>query len=287
MNRTFYVNGEFVSEADAKISVLDRGFLFADGVYEVVTILEGKLIDNAAHIARLHRSLNEINMLAPIDDSELLKVQQKLLQLNDVQQGGLYLQITRGVAERDFALPDPKTPATLVMFTQAKELLNDPKAKQGINVISLPDLRWKRRDIKTVGLLAPSLAKQKAIDAGAHDAWLVEAGYVTEGTSNNAFIVLPDGSIKTRQLGPELLSGITRAAVMMLCEQTQQHLIEQAFTIVEAQKATEAFITSASTFVLPVVKIDGVAIGDGKPGPIARRLRELYIEIALERQTFG
>lgn len=286
MNRIFYVNGEFVPESDAKISVLDRGFLFADGVYEVSTILDGQLIDNTAHLKRLHRSLNELGMRAPVTDEQITEAQLKLIELNQVDQGGLYLQITRGVADRDFAFPPDDTQPTMVMFTQNKNILDDPKIKQGLKVISLPDQRWMRRDIKTVGLLGPSLAKQAALDAGAHDAWMVEEGFVTEGTSNNAYIVTTDGDIKTRQLGTEILSGITRAAVLKLCEQSQHKIIEEAFTVDEVKNAAEAFITSASTFVLPVVSIDGVDIGDGRPGPVTLRLRDLYIEIARERQSF-
>lgn len=269
------------------MSVLDRGFLFADGIYEVTTVLDGYLIDNEAHLVRLHRSLQEIKMDAPLTDRELVAAQEKLVSLNNVDQGGLYLQITRGVADRDFAFPKESTSQTLVMFTQEKEILADPKAERGLRVISLPDLRWKRRDIKTVGLLAASLAKQTAIDAGVDDAWLVEDGFVTEGTSNNAYIVLANGDIKTRALGPDILGGITRKAVLTLCKETQQRVVEQAFTIDEVKQAKEAFITSASTFVLPVISIDGTAIGDGKPGPITNRLRELYIEIAREKHCFA
>ena len=286
MTRIFYVNGEFVPEADAKISVLDRGFLFADGVYEVSTILDGQLIDNAAHLARLGRSLRELNMRSPATDEQITQAQKKLIELNQVEQGGLYLQITRGVADRDFAFPPADTPSTMVMFTQEKNILDDPKVKQGLKVISLPDQRWKRRDIKTVGLLGPSLAKQAALNAGAHDAWMVEDGLITEGSSNNAYIVTKNGDIKTRQLGNEILSGITRSAVLKLCEQTQMRIIEEAFSIDEVKNAAEAFITSASTFVLPVVNFDGVDIGDGQPGPVTLRLRELYIDIARQQHSF-
>jgi len=286
MSRVFYVNGEFVEEQDAKISVLDRGFLFADAVYEVSTVLDGKLIDNNAHLRRLHRSLDELSMRTPVSDEDITAAQEILIARNKLTEGIVYLQISRGVADRDFAYPADDVVPTLVMFTQTKNLLQDPMAETGVNVISVEDIRWQRRDIKTVGLLGPCIAKQAAKQAGAHDAWMVEDGKVTEGTSNNAYIVLADGTLKTRQLGNEILSGITRQAVLKLCEQTQTTVLEEAFSIDEVKSAREAFITSASTFVMPVVSIDGHSIGDGKPGPVARRLRELYIETARERLHF-
>jgi len=283
MSRTFYVNGEFVAEQDAKISVLDRGFLFADAVYEVSTVLKGRLIDNSAHLRRLARSLSELSMAAPCSDEEILAAQLKLVEMNGLDEGLLYLQVSRGVADRDFAYPaDAKS--SLVMFTQAKNLLDAPMASKGLHIISIPDLRWKRRDIKTVGLLAPCMGKQAASDAGAHDAWMIEDGFVTEGTSNNAYIVTSDKKIKTRQLGHEILSGITRRAVLKFAEQAGYTVEEQPFTIEEAKNAAEAFITSASTFVMPVVNIDGTDIGDGKPGAVSAELRKIYIETALEQQ---
>lgn len=284
MSRTFYVNGEYVAEEDAKISVLDRGFLFADAVYEVSTVLQGKLIDNKAHLKRLARSLSELSMAAPCPEEEIEAVQKKLIELNELEEGLLYLQVSRGVADRDFVYPaNPKS--SLVMFTQAKNLLNSPMAEKGMHVISIPDQRWKRRDIKTVGLLAPSMGKQAAMDAGVHDAWMVEDGLVTEGTSNNAYIVTADKKIQTRQLGHEILSGITRHAVLKFAAEAGYTVVEEPFTIEDARKASEAFITSASTFVMPVVNIDGVALGDGTPGPVSKQLRKIYIEAALERQN--
>jgi D-alanine transaminase len=277
----FYVNGDFVAEEDAKISVLDRGFLFADAVYEVSTILNGTLIDNKAHLARLNRSMSELSMNAPCSDAEIQSAQEKLVKLNNVQEGLLYLQVSRGAADRDFGFP-ANTPSSLVMFTQAKTLIDNPKATSGIKIISIDDLRWKRRDIKTVGLLAPCLGKQQAIEANTDDAWMVEDGYVTEGTSNNAYIVTADKKIKTRQLGNEILSGITRRAVLKFASQAGYEVVEEAFTLQEVDNASEAFITSASTFVLPVVNIDGKAIGDGTPGPVATELRNIYIDTALE-----
>ncbi len=282
MSRMVYVNGDFLAEQDAKISVFDRGFLFADAVYEVSTILDGKLIDNNAHLRRLARSLSELSMAAPCSDKELVAAQQKLVELNGVNEGLLYLQVSRGVADRDFGYP-AHSDSSLVMFTQTKNVIDNPKVKTGLKVISIPDIRWERRDIKTVGLLAPCMGKQSAIDAGADDAWMVQDGHVTEGTSNNAYIVTADNKIKTRQLGNEILSGITRTAVLKFAKQAQLEVVEEAFTLDEIANAKEAFITSASLFVMPVVNFDGKDIGDGKPGPISQQLREIYIATAQER----
>ena len=283
MSRIFYVNGSFVDEQDAKISVLDRGFLFADAVYEVSSVLNGRLIDNRAHITRLHRSLQELSMAPPCSDEELVGNQNQLLKLNQLDEGLLYLQVSRGVADRDFAFPDNPT-SSLVMFTQSKSLIDASSAKKGISVITVPDIRWKRRDIKTVGLLAPSLAKQQAIDAGANDAWMVEDGFVTEGTSNNAYIVRDDKVIQTRHLGNEILSGITRVAVLKFAREEGYEVIEEPFTVEKVKESKEAFFTSASGFVTPVVSIDGEAIGKGIPGPVAERLRKVYIETALQQE---
>lgn len=280
MTRTVYVNGDYLPEDDAKISVFDRGFLFSDGVYEVSTVVAGKLLDNPAHLARLRRSMAALKLPSPASDEEIVAVQKNLIEKNNLQEGAVYLQVSRGAADRDFAFPVQPRPS-LVAFTQPKNLLKAPQVTQGIQVISVPDIRWKRRDIKTVSLLAQSLAKQAAIDAGANDAWMVEDGFVTEGSSNNAFIVDQNGTLITRQLGHEILPGITRAAVLRLTEIDKIKLEERAFTLDEAFAAKEAFITSATTFVWPVVGIDGRAIGDGKPGPVAGKLRELYIDTAL------
>lgn len=281
MTRTVYVNGEFVAEDQAKVSVFDRGFLFADAVYEVTAVLDGKLIDNEGHIQRLHRSLGELGINAPATDTEIIAAQKKLIALNGLTEGGIYLQVSRGVADRNFAY-STDLQSTLVMFTQENNLVSPALAATGLSVISVPDIRWKRRDIKTVGLLAQSLAKQSALDAGANDAWMVEDGYVTEGSSNNAFIVDQQGVIITRQLGSEILHGITRAAVLKLLKVKNLELLERPFTIDEALNAREAFSTSASTFVYPVVSIDGHPIGNGKPGPIATELRQVYLQTALQ-----
>ena len=281
MSRTVYVNGAYVPEEQAKISVFDRGFLFADGVYEVSSVLRGGLVDNQGHLARLHRSLNELGIAMPASDAEIESIQKTLIEKNSVDQGLVYLQITRGAADRDFAYPEGVQPS-LVMFTQKKNLIDSPQARNGIAVIGVDDIRWRRRDIKTVGLLAPCMAKMQAKHAGADDAWLVEDGFVTEGSSNNAFIIDAEDTLVTRQLGNEILAGITRKAVLKLAEEQQIRIDQRPFNIEEACNAKEAFITSATTFVMPVVSINGTPVADGRPGRLTQRLRELYIETALE-----
>ena len=281
MSRIVYVNGEYLPEDEAKISVFDRGFLFADGVYEVTSVLKGKLIDNAGHLARLHRSLNELDMAAPASDSDIENIQKKLIEKNQIESGLVYLQVTRGAADRDFAYPKG-VPSSLVMFTQQKNVIENPQVQTGMSVISVPDIRWQRRDIKTVGLLAPCMAKMAAKHEGADDAWLVEDGYVTEGSSNNAYIIDANGTLITRHLGNEILAGITRKAVLQLAAEQDIKIEERLFTMDEAYAAREAFITSATTFVMPVTSIDGKAIGDGKPGELTLRLREIYIRTMLE-----
>ena len=278
--RTVYVNGDYVPENEAKISIFDRGFLMADGVYEVTSVLDGKLIDFDGHAKRLARSLGELDMPHPECLPNLLEIHRELVRLNGIEEGMIYLQITRGAPDdRDFVFPDPETTTpTVVLFTQNKPGLADrPVAKKGIKVISIEDQRWARRDIKTVQLLFPSMGKMMAKAAGADDAWMVEDGAVTEGTSNNAYII-KNNTIITRHLGNEILHGITRAAVLRFAKEAQMKVEERSFTIAEAQDADEAFITSASTFVMPVVEIDGAAVGAGTPGPVAARLREIYLD---------
>jgi D-alanine transaminase len=280
MTRTVYLNGDYLPETEARVSVFDRGFLMADGVYEVTSVLGGKLIDFAGHLARLGRSLGELDIGKPMTDDALLAMHRELVRLNAVDEGMVYLQITRGnPGDRSFVFPDPaRTPLTVVAFTQSQPNLADsPPARTGIKVISIPDIRWGRRDIKTVQLLYPSMGKMMAKKAGADDAWLVEDGAVTEGTSNNAYIV-KGNRIITRQLGSEILHGITRAAVLRFAREAQYEVEERPFTIDEAKRADEAFITSASQFVMPVVEIDQTAIGGGKPGRVATRLREIYLD---------
>ncbi len=279
MTRIVHLNGDWLPVAEAKVSVFDRGFLMGDGVYEVTSVLNGKLIDFPGHCRRLDRSLTELGMANPHSDEEWLALHREIVARNGITDGAIYLQVTRGnPGDRDFAWPEVPVPQTVVMFTQSKPGFADaPQARTGLKVISLPEMRWHRRDIKTVQLLYPSMCKMAAKAAGADDAWFVENGTVTEGTSNNAWIV-KDGKIITRELSNDLLHGITRASVIRFAQDAQMEIIERPFTIAEAQEADEAFITSAGVFVMPVVQIDGVTLGDGKPGRVATRLRELYLD---------
>ena len=277
MSRTVYVNGDYLPERDAKVSVFDRGFLFADGVYEVTSVLNRKLVDFDGHTARLRRSLDALAMKSPVNRDDLLEIHRQLVTRNQIEDGLVYLQITRGPADRDFVYPKDATPS-LVMFTQSKPgFANSPQARKGWTIVTVEDQRWGRRDIKTIQLLYPSMAKMMAKAAGADDAWLVEDGKITEGTSNNAYIV-KNGVIVTRELSNDILHGITRSAVLRMAASAKMRIDERPFTPAEAQAADEAFITSASNFVMPVVEIDGEKIGDGVPGPVGRRLREIYID---------
>jgi D-alanine transaminase len=274
-----------VPEDAAKISIFDRGFLMADGVYEVTSVLQGKLIDFEGHAVRLERSLNELDMGMPCTIDELLEIHRELVRVNEIDEGLVYLQITRGSdGDRDFAFPDPETTKpTLVLFTQSKPgMANSAASQKGAKIISIEDIRWGRRDIKTVQLLYPSMGKMMAKKVGCDDAWMVEEGFVTEGTSNNAYIV-KGNKIITRGLSNDILHGITRAAVLRMAKEAQMEVEERSFTIEEAKEADEAFTTSASAFVMPVVEIDGATMGDGTPGTIAKRLREIYLDESLKK----
>ena len=285
MDPIAYVNGDFVPLSEAKVSVLDRGFLFADGIYEVSAVLDGKLIDNESHLARLERSVGEIKLPLPETVARIKEIQHELIARNAVKDGLVYIQVTRGADKgRDFAFPKGVKP-TLMMFTSVKDIVNAASAKTGIGVITVPDIRWSRRDIKSVALLAQVLAKQAAAEAGCGEAWMIEDGKVTEGGSSSAFILTKDDVLVTRENSSAILPGCTRKAVVRLAEERQLRVEERAFTIEEALKAKEAFITSASSFVQPVVKIDGETVADGKPGPMATRLREIYIEFARATAT--
>jgi D-alanine transaminase len=276
-----YVNGAFVPISEAKVSVLDRGFLFADGIYEVAAVLDGKLIDNASHLARLERSVGEIALKLPESLARIEEIQKELVKRNDLVNGMVYLEVTRGAdSGRDFAFPKGDVKPTLIMFTSVKDIINAPSAKTGIGVITVPDIRWARRDIKSVALLAQVLAKQAAAEANAGEAWMVEDGKVTEGGSSSCFILTQDDVIVTRQNGSAILPGCTRKAVVKLAEERQLRVEERAFSVDEALAAKEAFITSATVFVQAVVSIDGKKVGNGKPGPMTDRLREIYVDFA-------
>lgn len=276
MSRTVYVDGRWVPEGEASVSVFDRGFLFADAVYEVTAVVGGRLIDYRGHAARLVRSLAALGIRAPVPEVRLLDLHREIVERNALDEGLVYLQVTRGSADRDFLFPADLAP-TLVMFTQAKLVLANPKAETGLAVVTLPDERWGRRDIKTVQLLHASLMKAEARARGADDVLLVEHGLVTEASSANVHIVTGAGALVTRGLGRALLPGITRASVLDLARGAGIACEERAFTPAEARSAAECFITSATSFVLPVVRIDGAAVGDGRPGRVTRRLRDLYV----------
>ena len=280
MDQIAYVNGSFVPLAEAKVSILDRGFLFADGIYEVSAVLDGKLVDNASHLARLERSVGEIALALPETLTRIVEIQHELIARNQLANGLVYVEVTRGADKgRDFAFPKGVKP-TLVMFTSVKDIINAASARTGIGVITVPDIRWARRDIKSVALLAQVLAKQAAAEAGAGEAWMIEDGKVTEGGSSSAFILTQDDVLVTRQNSSTILPGCTRKAVVALAEERQLRVEERPFTIQEALVAKEAFVTSASSFVQAVVTIDGKAVANGKPGPMAARLREIYIDFA-------
>jgi D-alanine transaminase len=276
MGRIVYVNGSYLPEEQGKISIFDRGFLFADGIYEVTAVVNGRLVDYPAHMERLERSLHEIKMDWPCSREELNAMHLEMVKRNNLAEGWIYMQITRGSADRDFKFPKGVKP-TLIAFTQAKKLVDNPDAVRGVGVITIPDIRWARRDIKTVNLLAPVLGKQAAYEAGAFEAWMVEDGKVTEGTSSNAYIV-KDGKVVTRGLSNNILAGCTRRALFRLAKEHGVTIEERPFTAEEAYAADEAFLTSASNFVLPIVEIDGKRVGGGQPGPLTRRLREMFLE---------
>lgn len=277
MERIVYVDGTYLPEGEARISIFDRGFIFGDGVYEVTSVLDGALIDPNAHLRRLERSCAEIGLALPWTRSELLAIHEALVARNQLREGSVYLQVTRGPADRDFVFPKNTTP-TLVMFTQARNYRTSPSAG-GIRVVTTPDLRWARRDIKSINLLAPVLAKNAAAEKGAQEAWLVDGQDVTEGASSTAWIVVGKKLI-SRSLSHKVLPGITREAVLAFLAETDFGFEERSFTVAEAQRADEAFITSATSFVTPVVDIDGKPVNDGRAGPVATRLRTLYTEIA-------
>ena len=281
MDQIAYVNGSFVPLSEAKVSVLDRGFLFADGIYEVAAVLDGKLVDNASHLARLERSVGEIALKLPETVERITEIQKELVTRNELADGLVYLEVTRGAdSGRDFAFPKGDVRPTLIMFTATKDIIGASSAKTGIAVITVPDIRWARRDIKSVALLAQVLAKQAAAEAGAGEAWMIEDGLVTEGGSSSAFILTQDDVLVTRRNGSEILPGCTRKAVVKLAEEHQLRVEERAFSVDEALRAKEAFITSATVFVQAVVSIDGKKVADGKPGPMTSRLREIYVDFA-------
>ncbi len=280
MTRIVYLNGEYLPADEAKVSIFDRGYIFGDGVYEVVPVFEGSVVDKAYFLERLDRSLSQIRLDWPCGKQAYLDVMSELVNRNNLHEGVVYSQVTRGVAERDFPFPTNAAPGFMA-FSSHMDLLNNPAATEGITVATTPDLRWKRRDIKSINLLGQCMAKQDAVSRGAKEGWMVEDGYVTEGVSSSAYIVIGN-KIVTRPLSNSILPGIRRRTLLELAEQTGIQIEERLFTIEEALAADEAFISSATTMALGVIEIDGVQIGNGTPGPITMKMRALYTERVLQ-----
>jgi D-alanine transaminase len=279
--RTIFLNGDYIPESEAKISIFDRGFLFADAVYEVVSVLDGRLVDFDAHVARLARSMAMLKMPAVPGREDLLEMCRELVARNALDEGIIYFEITRGnPGDRDFVFPSRDTPPTLVAFTQKMALVDRPQAKTGLSVITLPDRRWGMAEAKTTQLLYASMMKSEARAQGADDAWMVREGFISEGSAQNAHVVTQEGVLLTHPLDHSILHGITQAALKLLAEREGVVIKERLFRVEEAQNATEALVTSASGFAMPVTRIDGKPIGDGTPGPITKKLREIYIEFA-------
>jgi len=276
MSRVAYVNGQYLPFRAAGVHVEDRGFQFADGVYEVVYFHQGRLIDETGHLDRLERSLRELSIAEPMSRRALQAVMREIIRRNVIASGILYIQITRGVARRDHPFPVGVAPGVVMTVRRIKPT-SAATVAAGVAVVSTPDIRWKRCDIKSVSLLPNVLMKQTAKQAGAYEAWMVdERGFVTEGASTNAWIVTADGELVTRETSSAILNGITRIALIALARQAGVRVVERPFTIAEAQAAKEAFLSSTTSYVLPVTRIDGHPVGDGKPGPLTLNLRQSY-----------
>jgi len=285
MARYAYVNGRFVRHADATVHIEDRGYQFADGVYEVVTVLGGAFVDEPGHLARLKRSLGELKIAMPFTEAVLKLVMRRLVRLNGVKDGYLYLQVTRGVAPRDFKFPKAAKPA-IVMTTRRQAFKPEIPTENGVSVVTVPDIRWARRDIKSVGLLAQVLAKQAAAEAGAFEAWMVDPdGFVTEGSSSNAWILTADGVLVTRHADNSILHGITGNSIEALAAEQGIKVERRPFTVAEALAAREAFLTSATTFCIPITEIDGKTVANGHPGEVSRTLRRAYYAYGQARQA--
>lgn len=279
MTRIVFLNGDYLPEQEAKISIFDRAVNFGDAIYEVAGVLDGKLVDFKHHMQRYSNSLEKLSIISPLQQQEILDAFRKLVELNQLDEGLVYMQVTRGVAERDFVWPEGIKP-TVFMFTQAKAAVENSAAENGVKLASVPDIRWARRDIKSVNLLAQVLAKKTAHDAGAFEALMVDPeGNVTECGSTSFFIVKND-QVLTRPLTNDILPGVTRRAVVGLCNSQGLQLLETKFTLEQALNADEAFISGASSYVLPVVRIDDQEISGGKPGIFSQRVRDIYIEYA-------
>ena len=278
--RQVYINGEFKKEDEAKVSVFDRGLLFSDSLYEVTTVINGKLIDFNNHMKRLDRSMTELKFKKLLNHEDILAFHRKLIELNNLKEGMIYLQVTRGVADRSFDMPKDEIKPTVLAFTQEKKIIESEGAKNGIKVITLDDMRWKRCDIKTTQLLYASMAKTEATEKGFDDAWMIRQGYITEGSSSNAWII-KGKIIMTRHSDNLILSGITRDAIFKCAKDLGYEVVTKNISLQDAQSANEAFITSATACVMPVVKINTNQIGDGKPGKFVTALRAEYIKQAV------
>ena len=278
--RQVYINGEFKKEDEAKVSVFDRGLLFSDSLYEVTTVLNGKLIDFNNHMKRLDRSMTELKFKKLLNHEDILVFHRKLIELNNLKEGMIYLQVTRGVADRSFDMPKNEIKPTVLAFTQEKKIIDSESAKNGIKVMTLDDMRWKRCDIKTTQLLYASMAKTEATEKGFDDAWMIRQGYITEGSSSNAWII-KGKIIMTRHSDNLILSGITRDAIFKCAKDLGYEVVTKNISLQDAQSAHEAFITSATACVMPVVKINTNQIGDGKPGKFVTALRAEYIKQAV------
>ena len=283
MSRVTYVNGRYRPHAASHVHVEDRGFQFADGVYEVCEVREGRLIDEPLHLERLHYSLQELRIEMPMADAALGVVMREVISRNLIRNGYVYVQITRGSARRDHAFPVPPVRPSLVISARSLDpVANDAKAHKGVGIITLPDERWKRPDIKSISLLPNVLAKQVARERGAYEAWLVdETGLVTEGAASNAWIITGEGSLVTRRPDRSILRGVTRTTLLGVLEAQGLRLDERPFDVSEALNAREAFITGATTIVMPVISIDGVPVGNGMPGPISLKLRSIFHHFAV------
>ena len=277
MNKQVYVNGKYFDKNDAVVSVFDRGFLFADAVYEVTAVINGFLVDWKAHFSRLKNSLKEINLNFNIQEKEIFSIQKNLIEKNKIKEGLVYIQVTRGIGERDFNFSETQYKPTIVIFTQEKKILNTDRAKEGIKIVTLEEKRWKRRDIKTTQLLASSMAKSEASKIGKDDCWFIENGFITEGSSSNAFIINDNNEVITRELSHNLLGGITRSSLLHFCKKNNMKFRESKFTELEAKNANEAFITSATNFVVPVIEIDGDKVGKGVVGSHVKKFQKLYL----------
>lgn len=276
MSRIAYVDGRYLPHAQAQVSIDDRGYQFADGVYEVVTVRQARLIEEDGHLQRLNRSLTELRIARPMNMQPMRLIMREVLRRNRIVNGLLYMQVTRGVAPRDHKFPGAGR-SVLVMTARPLRPVPDEQLTQGVEVILIPDIRWRRCDIKSTSLLANVLGKQQAVEAGAYEAWMIDdAARITEGTASNAWIVTAEGRIVTRDLGEEILSGITRLTVLKLAAEAQLTVEQRAFSVDEAKEAAEAFLTSASSFVIPVTRIDGTQVGNGRPGDVTLRLRQAY-----------